>query len=71
LLKKQTGLAFVEWLTGRRMERAQHMLTHTTDRVSAIANKVGFTDEAYFTRRFTKRFGVSPSAYRRSLREIG
>jgi hypothetical protein len=71
LLKKQTGLAFVEWLTGRRMERAQHMLTHTTDRVSAIANKVGFADEAYFTRRFTKRFGVSPSAYRRSLREIG
>lgn len=67
LLKKHTGLAFVDWLTGRRMERARDLLAHTSERVSTIAHRVGFTDEAYFTRRFKQRFNVSPTAYRRSL----
>ena len=67
VLKKQTGLAYVEWLTVRRMERAQHLLAHSRDRVYAVANAVGFADEAYFTRRFRQRFGVSPSQYRRSM----
>lgn len=71
VLKKQTGLAFVDWLTGRRMERAREMLAHTGERVSAIAHRVGFADEAYFTRRFSQRFGVAPTAYRRSMREAG
>ena len=69
LLKKNTGMAFIDWLTGRRMDRAQDMLAHTADRVSTIAHAVGFADEAYFSRRFSQRFGVAPTAYRRSLRK--
>ncbi len=71
LLKKQTGLAFVDWLTSRRMDRARDLLAHTVDRVYVVANRVGFSDEAYFTRRFKQRFGVAPTEYRRSLREAG
>lgn len=67
LLKKQTGQAFVEWLTARRMQRARELLAHTADRVSGIANAVGFGDEAYFTRRFRQHFGMSPTGYRQSL----
>lgn len=66
LLKKQTGQAFVQWLTARRMERAREMLVHSGERVSRIAHAVGFADEAYFTRRFRQRFGTSPTACRRS-----
>jgi AraC-like DNA-binding protein len=69
LLKKQTGMAFVEWLTVRRMERAQHLLSHTGERIFAVANAVGFADEAYFTRRFRQRFGQSPSQYRKAMRD--
>lgn len=68
LLKKQTGMAFVEWLTARRMERAQHLLSHTGERIFSVANAVGFADEAYFTRRFRQRFGQSPSEYRKAMR---
>jgi AraC-like DNA-binding protein len=68
LLKKQTGMAFVEWLTARRMEKAQYLLAHTGDRVSDIANGVGFADEAYFTRRFRQRCGQSPTQYRKTMR---
>lgn len=71
LLKKQTGLAFVDWLTGRRMERARELLAHTADRVGNVAHRVGFADEAYFTRRFKQRFGIAPTAYRRSVNETG
>lgn len=67
LLKKQTGMAFVEWLTSRRMERARYLLAHSMDRVSNIANAVGFSDEAYFTRRFKQRFGLSPTEYRKAM----
>lgn len=67
MLKKQTGLAFVEWLTGRRMDRARDLLAHTPDRVCVIADTVGFRDQAYFTRRFRQRFGTSPSDYRKTL----
>lgn len=68
LLKKQTGMAFVQWLTVRRMERAQYLLSHTSDRIFEIANAVGFADEAYFTRRFRQRFGKSPREYRTAMR---
>jgi AraC-like DNA-binding protein len=61
-------MAFVEWLTVRRMERAQHLLSHSTDRIFEVANAVGFADEAYFTRRFRQRFGQSPSEYRKAMR---
>lgn len=66
LLKKQTGQAFVQWLTGRRMDRARDLLLHSSDRVSQVAHAVGFADEAYFTRRFRQRFGISPSQFRRT-----
>lgn len=68
LLKKQTGMAFIEWLTARRMEQAQHLLAHTVERISEIANSVGFDDDAYFTRRFRQRFSQSPTEYRKSMR---
>lgn len=68
LLKKQTGMAFIEWLTARRMEQAQHLLAHSVERISEIANVVGFSDDAYFTRRFRQRFRQSPSEYRKSMR---
>lgn len=65
LLKKRTGQAFVEWLTGRRMDRARQLLLHSSDRIAQVAHAVGFADEAYFSRRFRQRFGVPPSRFRR------
>ena len=70
LLKKHTGMAFVEWLTARRMEQAQHLLANSIERISKIANSVGFEDEAYFTRRFRQRFQHSPTEYRKMMREV-
>ena len=64
LLKQKTGLAFVGWLTMKRMEKAQELLLMTDMRISQIAKEVGFVDEAYFTRRFKQKLNHSPSEFR-------
>lgn len=65
LIKKDTGKTFVDLLTERRMEKACELLVHTTERVGNVAATTGFADEAYFTRRFRQRFGMSPTQFRR------
>ena len=69
LLKQKTGLAFVGWLTMKRMEKAQELLLMTDNRISEIANEVGFEDEGYFTRRFKQKFNFSPSEFRARRRQ--
>jgi len=41
------------------------MLELTSRPINEIADDVGFDSAYYFTRRFTERFGVSPTAYRK------
>lgn len=64
LLKQETGKTFTSLVTSRRMEKARELLTHTTLRVSEVAEATGFEDEAYFARRFRQYFCTSPLAYR-------
>jgi len=64
LLKQETGKTFTSLVTSRRMEKARELLTHTTLRISEIAQATGFDDEAYFARRFKQYFGIPPAAYR-------
>ena len=68
LLKKETGKTFTELVTERRLERAQELLANTASRIAEVAYASGFADEAYFTRRFRQWFGMSPRAYRDSVR---
>lgn len=68
LLKKETGKTFTELVTERRLERAQELLANTAARIAEVAYASGFADEAYFTRRFRQWFGISPRAYRDSVR---
>ena len=57
-------------MTPRRMEQAQHLLAHTVERISKVANSVGFDDEAWFTHRFRQAFHQSPSEYHKAAREV-
>lgn len=54
-------LAYVE---GRRMMLARQLLDQTSRPVVDVAREVGYADPLYFSTRFRKAFGVSPSAYR-------
>ena len=49
-----------------RLERARTLLLHSEGSVGEIASEVGFSDPLYFSRAFRKRYGASPTEYRRS-----
>ncbi len=48
-----------------RLQRAADLLKKNTGTVAEICYKVGFNDQAYFSRAFKKQFGCSPSDYKK------
>jgi AraC family transcriptional regulator of arabinose operon len=48
----------------KRLERSAQLLSVTDRLVSSIAIEVGYVDPLYFSARFKKRFGISPTLYR-------
>ena len=47
-----------------RLQRAADLLNNKTGSIADICYKVGFNDQAYFSRAFKKQFGCSPSEYK-------
>ncbi|MDO7908734.1 helix-turn-helix domain-containing protein [Paenibacillus sp. JX-17] len=47
-----------------RLERACTLLTTTSLTITEISHECGYNDSNYFTRQFTRNFGLSPKAYR-------
>ena len=52
------------YLRKMRLEQARHLLLSTSQTISEIAYSVGFKDPNYFSRVFTKEFGISPKRMR-------
>ncbi|WP_305953869.1 AraC family transcriptional regulator [Paenibacillus sp. FSL A5-0031] len=63
LFKKTYGQSAIDYLTNLRINRAKRYLTESDLRLREIALKVGYSDEFYFSRKFKKEVGVSPSAF--------
>jgi signal transduction histidine kinase/DNA-binding LacI/PurR family transcriptional regulator/AraC-like DNA-binding protein len=66
LFRKELGMAPWEYLTRLRIERAKELLAAGSDSVAVVGARVGFPDQAYFSRVFRKVTGRSPQAYRGS-----
>ena len=63
--KKYTGKTPVEFLTKIRINHAAYLIERYRKllSLSEIAEKCGYTDYVYFSRRFKQIMGVSPRAY--------
>lgn len=68
VLKKEAGKSFISYLTDYRMDIAAEMILNTDEKSYTIAEKVGYLDANYFSYVFKKKFGVSPSKYRASVK---
>jgi YesN/AraC family two-component response regulator len=64
IVKNVTGMGFVEYLTKKRMDYAEELLTGTALIVSSISEMVGYNDPNYFIRIFKKTYGYTPNKYR-------
>ena len=67
LLNRYLGQNFSEILNGTRIEKAKEMLKDPALRIGDIAEEVGFSDMAHFSRVFKKVEGISANEYRNKL----
>ncbi len=69
VFKKETGNSFISYLTDYRMDKASRMLIETNEKSYIIGKDVGYADPNYFSYVFKRRFGMSPSIYRKEHTE--
>lgn len=70
VFKEQMGTSAVEFITKTRISAACDLLLSTDYSIGEIATMVGFSDANYFSKSFTKRLGIAPSEYRKSLKKL-
>ena len=68
-LSQETGLPTAQFIRNYRLDISRKMMADKTSNrnITEIAYRVGFNDPKYFTRCFTKQFGISPTAYKDQL----
>lgn len=64
LCKKTWGKNFSDYLTEKRMEKARHLLEESNLLVKDIAASCGYAHPAYFIKRFSSFFGMTPELFR-------
>ena len=64
-LNAEVGVPAGQFIRNYRLNMAKELLSAKTGNrnITEVAYKVGFNDPKYFTRCFTKMYGMSPSAY--------
>jgi AraC-like DNA-binding protein len=65
LFRQAIGQAPHHYIMDRRLAASAQLLAFGDEGLDTIAERCGFTDRAHLSRLFLRRFGISPSAYRR------
>ena len=65
LFREKVGETPVQYLMSQRLSRAAQMLLRTDIAINQVALDCGYANVTHFNRRFLRRFGKSPGAYRR------
>ncbi len=66
--QRDTGMGLKRWLLQTAMERARELLADGALPVQTVAERLGYADPFHFQRVFKQVVGMTPSAFRRSLR---
>ncbi|MFC0215616.1 response regulator [Paenibacillus chartarius] len=64
LFKSKVGVTFIQFLTEVRMAQAVRLLEETELGLWDIAELTGFSNPSYFSSKFKKMYGTSPSEFR-------
>ena len=65
LFRRVTGYAPASYLNHLRMQRAVQLLNTTDLSIKRLSYQLGFSDQFYFSRAFSKMHNHSPSEHRR------
>ena len=66
VVKKETGMTVVAWITHSRMAAARELLLKTDESVESVAARLGFSSPAHFHRVFKRVHGTTPASWRRA-----
>jgi two-component system, response regulator YesN len=67
LFKKELQVNFIEYINELRIGKAKELLLGTYLKSYEIAERVGFTENTYFSKVFKKIVGASPNEFRKKL----
>ncbi|MCC3372157.1 response regulator [Cohnella sp. REN36] len=70
LFRKETGLSLTDYIAQTKIERAKRLLTDTNDKVSNIAEGLGYVHFSYFAKLFKKITGLTPQEYRKKHQAV-
>ncbi len=70
LFRQQLGRPPLQYLHDQRIQRARQLLERTGLSIAQVAERVGYHDPFYFSRRFHDHAGQSPSDYRRQAHAL-
>ena len=63
--KRQFGCSVTQYIQGRRMSQAEHLLIGTDFTMGQIAQMIGYTTSSRFAELFKKSTGILPIEYRK------
>lgn len=64
IFKKHVGIGIVDYIKSIRIKAAQNLLVNTSDSITLVSDKCGFSSAAHFRRAFKEITGFSPQKYR-------
>ncbi len=62
--KSKYGITVNTYITESKLDLAVHLLLEGDMTISEIASETGFSDQSYFSKVFSAKYGVPPSEYR-------
>jgi two-component system response regulator YesN len=67
LFKENTSHTVVNYITEKRMVQAKLLLSDRSAKTQNVAQMVGYSDTAWFIKRFKQAFGMTPNAYKEKV----
>lgn len=67
--KKKYGITVNNYIIDQRLTLSRHMLTESETSISEISAATGFTDQSYFSKVFSAKYGITPREYRERVRQ--
>jgi AraC family transcriptional regulator, arabinose operon regulatory protein len=65
VFKEETGLSITQYLRELRLERAEFLLRTTFLSIKEVMSESGHTSMSHFVHYFKKKYGRTPSGYRK------
>ncbi|MDO5422947.1 MAG: response regulator [Eubacteriales bacterium] len=69
LFRKETGEKLSDYIVRVRMEHAKELLAQTGEKVTFIAQRLGYSNDSYFIKTFRSSVGMTPHEYRKRSRK--